>query len=87
MSTEQQTQITNKVIDAIGKAKEIKDHFVVTVHDGYSVYTINNDLRIEHYTVMYKGTSLIQATKPIWDALDKRKKELKEEVTNQFLNS
>lgn len=84
---DKEAEITNKVVQAIEKAKEIKDHFVVTVHDGYSVYTINNDLRIEHFTVMYKGNRLIQATTPVWEALDKRQKELKEELTNQFLNS
>lgn len=83
---DKETQITNKVIEAIGKAKQIKNHFVVTVEDGYSVYTINDDLKIVHYTVMYKDNSLIRATQPIWDALEKRQKELKEEVTNQFLN-
>lgn len=84
---DKETQITNKVIEAIGKTKQIKNHFVVTVQDGYSVYTINDDLKIVHYSVMYKDNRLIEATKPIWDALEKRQKELKEEVTNQFLNS
>lgn len=94
---EKHMAIARKVVEAIEKSPRIIKTWVRDEWGGKTVTYINNDLTVDANHVVYKGETLAMlcfsqtfgSTEPwsmICGALEKKEKQTKENITNEFLN-
>lgn len=95
---EKHMAIARKVAEAIEKSPRIINTWVRDEHGGKTVTRINNDLTVDANHVIYKGETLAMlcfsqtfgSTEPwsmICAAFEKKEKQTKENITNEFLNT
>lgn len=95
---EKHMAIAEKVAEAIEKSPRITETWVRDEHGGMTVTRINDDLTLKSNHVIYKGVAIavlcadqtFGSPEPwymICEALRRKEKQTKEDITNQFLNS